>query len=102
MRYSVELGCVAKLFLADEVHSHGFYCRWKEPLRHTLIRLRAQKPALFANRPIPLSEVEIKKDEAFTAILAQEVRALCWLRMTKRFLYSKKVSVAETWCLIHA
>lgn len=47
--------------------------RWKEPLRHTLIRLRAQKPALFGNRPIPLREEDIRRDDAFTAILAQEV-----------------------------
>ncbi|CAM9501087.1 unnamed protein product [Ectocarpus fasciculatus] len=46
--------------------------RWKEPLRHTLIRLRVQKPALFGNRPIPLREDDIRRDETLTAILAQE------------------------------
>lgn len=48
--------------------------RWKEPLRHTLIRLREQKPVLFGNRPIPLREVDIRRDDTFVAILAQEVR----------------------------
>ena len=42
-------------------------------MRHTLIRLRAQKPALFGNRPIPLREDDIRRDDTFTAILAQEV-----------------------------
>lgn len=42
-------------------------------MRHTLIRLRAQKPILFGNRPIPLREDDIKRDDTFTAILAQEV-----------------------------
>ncbi|CAM9238774.1 unnamed protein product, partial [Ectocarpus sp. 12 AP-2014] len=46
--------------------------RWKEPLRHTLIRLRVQKPTLFGNRPIPLREDDIRRDETLTAILAQE------------------------------
>ncbi|CAM9149740.1 unnamed protein product, partial [Hapterophycus canaliculatus] len=49
--------------------------RWKEPLRHTLIRLRAQKPALFGNRPIPLREEDVRRDDTFTAILAQEAVA---------------------------
>lgn len=48
-------------------------CRWKEPLRHTLMRIRAQKPILFANRPIPFREEDIRNDETFMAILAQEV-----------------------------
>lgn len=42
-------------------------------MRHTLIRLRAQKPALFGNRPIPLREDDIRRDDTFAAILAQEV-----------------------------
>lgn len=49
------------------------YQRWKEPLRHTLIRLRAQKPGLFGSRPIPLRDDDIRRDETFSAILAQEV-----------------------------
>lgn len=45
-------------------------------MRHTLIRLRTQKPALFGNRPIPLREEDIRRDDTFTAILAQEVEPI--------------------------
>lgn len=54
--------------------AHHDEWRWKEPLRHTLIRLRKEKPNLFGNRPIPLREEDIRRDETFMAILAQEVR----------------------------
>ena len=47
--------------------------RWKEPLRHALIRLRVQKPGIFGNRPIPFRDRDIRRDDSFMAILAQEV-----------------------------
>ncbi|CAM9591141.1 unnamed protein product, partial [Pylaiella littoralis] len=57
---------------AFQTFAYNNHRRWKEPLRHTLIRLRAQKPALFGNRPIPLREDDIRRDDTFAAILAQE------------------------------
>eukprot|EP00903_Cladosiphon_okamuranus_P014903 g13800.t1 len=60
---------------AFHTFAYNNHRRWKEPLRHTLIRLRAQKPALFGNRPIPLREDDIRRDDTFMVILAQEATA---------------------------
>lgn len=37
------------------------------------MRLRAQKPSLFGNHPIPSRDVDIRRNEALMVILAQEV-----------------------------
>jgi hypothetical protein len=54
-------------------YPYNNYSQWREPLRHTLLRLREAKPAQFGNKPIPLTESEIRDDDEFEAMLAQEV-----------------------------
>ncbi|CAM9309130.1 unnamed protein product [Chrysoparadoxa australica] len=47
--------------------------RWREPLRHALLRLRVSKPNVLSGKQIPLLEEEIRKDEGFERVLVGEM-----------------------------
>jgi phage/plasmid-associated DNA primase len=64
LRFGSTLGTTAAATgtaAAATAHAYVNYTRWREPMRHSLLRLRQKRPHLLGNRPVPLNEREVQR-----------------------------------------